>query len=291
MGVLQARYVPAATARPVQWRVVNPEVPSFIAGSGTHYSQVPGGLVLCTEGRISEELDLATGLVREIPGLEQTLREADPAFRRGDVADAWFGYRDLRVMKTQYYRDGDRTTWVTQILAFRGDHLVGRIELAKGKITVFKGGEKSSETESPWKNAYMFAFPQSVQEILEPTNAEVMDGFDDIWRKARYADLFCETLRTDGALSEQISVILGDRFDADPAGFIRALARAPQKQVDRVGYLLAYNADYGDLGAFRRKVEGLKQGLVAGVAEGTSTQGEVDAVDRLLERIDRFGKR
>lgn len=150
-GVVRATYDPAVSLHPVQWRVVNPEVPSFVAGSGTSYAQIDDGLVLSREYHTSEFLDVASGIVSDVPGFVEAIKEADPGFDEPYVEDRCYGYKDLRFVITHYERAAEG--WVTQVLAFRGETALGRIECVDSSITVFKGTEKTQETVRPWKNA------------------------------------------------------------------------------------------------------------------------------------------
>lgn len=286
-GVIQATYRPASTARPVRWRVVNPEVPSYIAGSGTSYAQLQNGLALSREYNTTDMLDLNTGAVVKLPGLEEALREIDPTAKRDDIRNSCYAYKDLRIVRTQCSRkDGSS---VNHLLAFRGDALVGRAEMEKGRLKVFKGAEATCDIENPRPNAWL-DFPETVQAATAPA-AVPMDAYKAVWQNARYADLFSEPMRTDGAYTEQIASILMARFTANPSIFIRALGVAPANQADRVGDLLAYNAGYGDPGAFCLKVEDLRSTLATGLKTGASRQTDIDAADRLLKRIAESEKR
>jgi hypothetical protein len=232
-------------------------------------------------------LGLNTGAVVRLPGLEAALREIDLTAKRDDIRDSCYAYRDLRIVRTQCSRkDGSP---VNHLLAFRGDTLVGRVEMEKGRLKVFKGAEATSDIENPWSNAWL-DFPETVQAAAGPA-AVPMDAYKAVWQNACYADLFSEPMRTDGAYSEQIAAILMARFTANPSLVIRALGVAPANQADRVGDLLAYNVSYGGLGAFRLKVEGLSSALADGLKTGASRQTDIDAVDRLLKRIAEFEKR
>ncbi len=286
-GVIQATYHPASAARPVTWRVVNPEVPSYIAGSGTRYAQLQNGLALSREYDITDVLDLKTGAVAKFPGLEAVLREIDPPEKSDGVRDSCYAYRDLRIVRVRRARkDGSA---VNHLLAFRGDTLVGRIDMENGRLKVFKDGKPTCDIENPWPNSWL-DFPQTVQAAGEPT-AVPMDAYKAVWQNARYADLFSEPMRADGAYTEQIAAILMARFTADPSVFMRALGVAPANQIDRVGDLLAYNAGYGGLAALRAKVQGLRSTLADALKTGASRQSDVDAADRLLTRIAEFEKR
>ena len=62
-----------------------------------------------------------TGAVSQVPGLEEALREADAAFRAGDVADICYGYRDLcdtSIMDGSPEKQADR---VGDLLAYNAD--------------------------------------------------------------------------------------------------------------------------------------------------------------------------
>lgn len=281
-GILQARYYPAATARPVQWRIVNPEVPAFVAGGGTRFSQFRGEIVMSTQGRRPEVLDLVTGAISAPPEFEEELEKADPAFVNGDGADLCYGYGEYRIVNVNYFRNA-AAEQVSHIFAFSGDMLVGRVECVNDRISVFKDGVKTFETTRPVSGSGVFQFPHDVE---PPSDSEPggktygPSAFDAIWKTARYADLFNETLRTDGWMAEQAAVVLMERFNADPTGFVRALAAASPKEVENVGHLLAYNADYKDMDAYRQQVMDLKKDFPSGK--------ELDVLDKLLDRITQF---
>ncbi len=281
-GVLRGRYYPAATARPVQWRIVNPEVPAFVAGGGTTFRQFRGEIVMSTQGRRPEVLDLVTGAVSAPPEFDEELKKADPDFVNGDGADICYGYGEYRIVNVNYLR-GATAEQVGHVFAFASDGLVGRIEFTDDQVSVFKDGAKTFETARPQSGGGVFRFPQDVEPLSKPEPGTKTFGpreYDAVWRTARYADLFNETLRTDGWLTEQAAIVLMDRFSADPTGFVRSLAVAPDKEVERVGDCLAYNADYRDLNSCRKQVEGLKKGFPPGK--------ELDVLDNLLERITQF---
>ena len=136
----------------------------------------------------------------------------------------------------------------------------------------------------------MWRFPQTVY-APEPPQSLYWEEYREIWMNARYPDLFAESMRTDGAYSEDNAIMLMERFTEDPTGFMRVLATTPADQADRVGDQLAYNADYRILDAFRKKVEEIRTALVDGLVKGTATQAEVDAAGGILERIIEFERR
>jgi hypothetical protein len=295
-GVLVGTYWPKAIHHQVKWRVINPDVPSYIAGSGTSYSQIRDGFVLSSEHHFSDLLDIATGEVSQFPGLERALREADPAFvNPGQVQDTCYGYRDLCIIMASYPR-GHEYTWVNQVFAFRGSELLGRLEYTGGWIAAFgQDGQETSETAMPWDSHCVLVFPETLKEAQDLYGGDralkYMHSYEAIWANARYADLFAEQMRNDASLAEQGAHFLMKRFTADPAGFIRALGVAPEVQAERVCDQLAYNASHRDLTVFRRVVEELRESFVQGLTEGTSRETDVAAVDRLLERIDDFAAR
>jgi hypothetical protein len=281
-GIIQARYYPAATARPILWRVVSPEVPAFVAGGGTRFSQFPGEIVMSTQGRRPEVLDLVTGAISAPPEFEEELEKADPSFVNGDGADLCYGYGGYRIANVNYFLEAGAKQF-SHIFAFNGARLVGRIECVNDRVSVFKDGVKTFETVRPLSDGGVFRFPQDVEPLSDPGSVSGTARYEEynaIWSAARYADLFNEPLHTDGGLSEEIAIVLMERFTADPTGFVRALAVAPVKEVERVGDFLAYNADYGDLNAYRKQVEDLKRDFPSGK--------ELDVLDKLLDRITQF---
>lgn len=282
-GLIQVRYHPEATARPLKWRVINPEIPAVIAGSGPRFWQSSNAMIITSQARYPQAINLTTGLVSETTELVEGLREADPDYTNADVPACCYRYGDHRIWNAVYSREDD--TAVSHVLAFRGPELVGRIEFIGDRFTVYKDGLETSHGICPESPHGPLRFPQSVEQAYpDPVGgAEHFRGYDAIWREARYADLFNETLRTDGATAEQIAVILMARFTADPAGFVQVLSATPDKEVERVGDSLAYNADYGDLGEYRKRVEDLKKDFPSGK--------ELDVLDKLLDRITQYKSR
>jgi len=278
LGLIVASYVPASPVQNIRWQILHPQVPSFIAGSGTVYSHVTDGMILSSPGRETVILDLNDHVVGSLPGLSEALLENDMSGRAGDIGDTWWQYLDYRIGIVQRPRQSSEDE-VARIFCLKDGLLVSRIEFTKSGLQVYKNDQLTCEVAcpSPW-----LAFPRSV---LPPTTYGHPHGetYTAMWLGARYADLFAEPLFTDGWMSEQISVVLMERFGADPVGFVRALVLATTKQAEMVGDFLAYNADYGDLAAFREKVESLKEELTA--------EDDVRAVDGLLERIDLYRER
>jgi len=88
------------------------------------------------------------------------------------------------------------------------------------------------------------------------------------------------TTGLDGAWSETYAGIAGQLFDDHQAVFLRVLGELPSERAGTVAMLLVYHASYGDLAAFRKKLEGL--------AAGGGFRGvEVAAIGIILEAIDR----
>lgn len=284
-GILQASYRPAAKAPPVRWRIINPEVPAFVASGGTKFSQFRGEIVMSTQGRRPETLDLRTGAVRTPSEFGDELKKADPSFINGDSADLCYGFGKYRIVEVNRLL-GSGAKQFSHIFAFSGDNLVGRIECIGDQVLVFKDGVKSLDIDRPQGGGGVFQFPQDVEPLSDPGSVDGTiryEEYDAIWSAARYADLFNEPLHTDGALAEKIASILMKRFAADPTGFVRALAVASVREVKIVGDFLAYNADYGDLNAYRKQVEGLKKDFPSGK--------ELDVLDKLLDQIAQFQSR
>lgn len=283
-GLLQVRYYPAATMRPFQWRVINPDIPVAFAGSGPWFWQSPNEIVITSRVRNPQVVNLTTGVVGEVSEFTEGLRQASSGGAVVEFPAQCFGYRDLRILEaTCVGRDGD--TAADHVLAFRGAEVIGRIEFASGNFNVYKGGLRVSGGACPAGLRGPLYFPQSVEQIRpNPVGADHFmakeQAYDTMWRKARFADLFNEPSRTDGAVTDQISIILMARFVADPSGFVKALSLASAKDTDLVGDLLAYNADYKDLNAYRAKMEALKKEFPSGK--------ELVVLDRLLDRLTQF---
>ena len=84
-------------------------VPSYMAGSGSVYFQSRNGLLICREYDFPDILNLTTGTVTQLPGLEELLREIEPDFKGKDIRDECYGYKDLCIVKTGCEREN---TWV-----------------------------------------------------------------------------------------------------------------------------------------------------------------------------------
>ncbi|MGE5580241.1 MAG: hypothetical protein ACM3WU_09385 [Bacillota bacterium] len=277
LGLVVASYLPASPNKTVMWRILHPQVPSFIAGSGTAYSHVRDGMILSSPGRETVIFDLNSRKVGPLPGLSEALLEDDMSVRAVDIPDSWWEYRDYRIGIVQRCRQSSEDE-VDRIYCFKDGILVGRIEFGGNGLMVYKDDQLTCEAArpGPWLD-----FPRSVLPPVKHGHVHGPGGsetYTAMWLNARYADLFAEPLFTDGWLSEQISVILMDRFKADRIGFVRALALATTKQAEMVGDCLAYIAHYGDVAAFRDEVESLKEAL--------TDEGETGVVDALLKRID-----
>lgn len=88
------------------------------------------------------------------------------------------------------------------------------------------------------------------------------------------------TTGLDGAWSETYACIVGRLFDDHQAAFLRVLGELPSERAGTVAMHLVYRASYGDLAAFRKKLEGL--------AAGGGLQGaELAAIGAILAALDR----
>lgn len=173
---------------------------------------------------------------------------------------------------------------VDHFVAMKNGKVAGRLEAGGGYLEAFKDNVETFEVTFP-HDFYEVRFPTEMQktELKDPPavpNAFSPEAFYAIWMDARYPELFNETLRCDGWKSESMAFVLMTRFDQDPLGFLRALSRAYTKEVERVGDLLVYYADYQDLDAFRQRIESLRK--------ETSDQGELRTLDVILQSIEEF---
>ncbi len=82
-----------------------------------------------------------------------------------------------------------------------------------------------------------------------------------------YDTLFSHTGKFDGAQTESLARTLGAEFRMDSEAFIRALTEASPEEVEEVARLLAYDADYADLDAYRLMLAGMRDGTNPGQRE------------------------
>ncbi|HHY35068.1 MAG TPA: hypothetical protein GX510_05475 [Firmicutes bacterium] len=289
-GILEATYAGTDSPVPQRWRMVHPDIEVTYAGAGPSFT--PYGQTLFIHERCgTRALDLVTGKIEPFTAGLEELKGVDPNYTQAASPDIeiWgensYTCAGCLVLRSLYLWPEHGI--VEHFIAFKDGKVVGRLRVVDGRFEVFKGDDKTFEAVFP-RPLTGIRFPVDMQrtELPEGSVSEAAgktfgpDEFNAIWMHARYPDLFNEALRCDGWKSEQMGLVLMRRFEEGPLDFLRALGGAYPKEVERVGDLLAYNASYGDLNAFRERIESLRQQL--------SKEEELHAVDIILDRIDKF---
>lgn len=120
--------------------------------------------------------------------------------------------------------------------------------------------------------------------LLLPAASAAAEGNYD------YDTLFSQTSTADGAQAESLARTLGAEFRFDPEAFIRALTEAPPQEVERVARLLAYDANYADLDAYRLMLAEMRDGANPGQREYCVLSSLLEACVLLQEnRVRAYG--
>ena len=93
-----------------------------------------------------------------------------------------------------------------------------------------------------------------------------------------YASLFEQAMGSDGAEGESIAAALAEAYEANPDGFLSAMAQCPTQQIKASAALLVYGQSYGDLDAFAQDIQ---QRLNA------STQSDL-VLNAIIQAIDAY---
>lgn len=106
-------------------------------------------------------------------------------------------------------------------------------------LLAFSATPVRAEETNDWENYDWDHF--SIHAVTSEEWASMCDWFET---EAELPVVFSVSLRTDAAFSEDISIVLGNRFKEDPQELIRALAKENPETQAGVIRLIIYHGDY-----------------------------------------------